>query len=74
MLKIKNLTTENVKPEITSQITLIEGILSNLNISAETSEGSNKNKLQINNTNLQKISDKEVIEDAIILPYLNTTY
>ncbi len=75
MLKVNNNSNnQNIKILVNEQTTLVEEILTNLNITADPSTGSTKNKLQINNTNLQKITDKQVIEDAIISPYLNAEY
>lgn len=75
MLKVNNNSNnQNIKILVNEQTTLVEEILTNLNITADPSTGSTKNKLQINNTNLQKIADKQVIEDAIISPYLNAEY
>lgn len=65
---------EDITEVVSEQITLINIILTNLDITVDESTGSNKEKLMINNTNLNKIIDRQVIEDAIILPYLNTTY
>ncbi len=75
MLKINNNSNnQNIKILVNEQTTLVEEILTNLNVTVDSSTGSTKNKLQINNTNLQKITDKQVIEDAIISPYLNAEY
>ena len=48
---------ENVKAEVDIQIPLIAQILQNLGFTADPAEGTNKQRLQINNANLQKVED-----------------
>lgn len=55
---------ENVTAETNTQIEIIGEIATKFGVVIDEATGTNKNKLQINNTNLQKFSELPNAEDG----------